>query len=107
MQSDGLHPTEAGSEARAELIAQGILGCIGFQESNAIATASSPAPESEVETTRLKPVGKLTAREAALSESVAANVLRTAAMVAIRITLLLACLIRPRRRQPRLSVRPL
>jgi hypothetical protein len=88
MQSDGLHPTEAGSEARAELIAQGILGCIGYGESSAVATASAPGPEPEVDTTRLKPVGKLGAREAALSQSVAAGVLRTAAMVAVLRTLL-------------------
>src|SRR5882757_3734702 len=81
MQSDGLHPTEAGAEARAELIAEGILGCIGHQESSAVATASAPSagPEAEVETTRLKPVGKLAAREAALSRSLAAGLLREAA----------------------------
>jgi hypothetical protein len=88
MQSDGLHPTEEGSEARAELIAQGILGCIAHAESSAVATASAPAPEPEVETTRLKPVGKLAAREAALSHSLAAGVLRTAAMLAVFRTLL-------------------
>ena len=90
MQSDGLHPTEAGAEARAELIAEGILGCIGQQESSAVATASAPSarPEAEVETTRLKPVGQLAAREAALSRSLAAGLLRDAAMLALLRTLL-------------------
>jgi lysophospholipase L1-like esterase len=88
MQSDGLHPTEQGAEARAELIAQGILGCIGFQESSAVATASAPGPEPEVETTRMKPVGKLAAREESLSRSLAAGVLRAAAMLAVFRTLL-------------------
>lgn len=90
MQSDGLHPTEEGSEARAELIAQGILGCIAYGESSAVATASAPgaAPEADVETVRMKPVGKLAAREQALSGSLATGVIRAAAMVAALRTLL-------------------
>jgi hypothetical protein len=88
MQSDGLHPIEAGSEARAELIAQGILGCIGHNETSAVATASAPGPEPAVDTVRLKPVGKLAAREEALAESVAAGVLRAAAMLGVLRTLL-------------------
>ena len=90
MQSDGLHPTEAGAEDRAELIAQGILGCIALEEGNAVATASAPetGPEPEVETIRLKPVGKLAAREEDLSRSLAAGVLREAAMLAVLRTLL-------------------
>lgn len=82
MQSDGLHPTEDGSKARAELIAQGILGCLQFRESHHVAMASD-APEPEVETVHLKPVGKLAARAGEIEETLLGGVLREAAMVAL------------------------
>lgn len=81
MQSDGLHPTEAGAKARAELIAQGILGCLQYREANHFATASV-APEPEVETVHLKPVGKLAAREGEIKETLLTGALREAAMIA-------------------------
>jgi len=81
MQSDGLHPTEEGAQARAELIAQGILGCLRFRETNHFATASV-APEPEVETVHLKPVGRLAAREGELEETLVTGALREAAMIA-------------------------
>ncbi len=81
MQSDGLHPTEAGAKARAELIAQGILGCLQYREANHFATASV-APEPEVETVHLKPVGKLAAREGELEQSLLTGALPEAAMIA-------------------------
>jgi lysophospholipase L1-like esterase len=81
MQSDGLHPTEDGSKARAELIAQGILGCLQYREANHFATASV-APEPEVETVHLKPVGKLAAREGEIEGTLVTGALREAAMIA-------------------------
>ena len=84
MQSDGLHPTEEGAEARAELIAAGILGCLRYREAHSVATASAgTGAEPEVETTHLKPVGKLAAREGEIERSLAAGVLREAAMLAV------------------------
>ena len=44
MQSDGLHPIEAGSEQRAQLIAQGILGCLAYEESGGVTAAPRPPP---------------------------------------------------------------
>ncbi len=41
MQADNLHPIEAGAEARARLIAQGVMGCLDYESG---ATASS-APQ--------------------------------------------------------------
>jgi hypothetical protein len=82
MQSDGLHPTEEGAKARAELIAQGIFGCLTYQEANHTATASA-APEPEVETVHLHPVGKLAKRAGELRESLLSGALREAAMVAL------------------------
>src|SRR6478672_4373529 len=49
MMSDGLHPEPEGSEARAQLIARGILGCLGG------AATSSAAPPSGREDRPLKP----------------------------------------------------
>jgi hypothetical protein len=83
MQSDGLHPVEAGSEARAQLIAQGILGCLEFRETTAVAAAAPP-----VKTTRLRPVGRLAEREDSIYRSLSAEVLREAAMLAVVRTLL-------------------
>ncbi len=71
MQSDNLHPTEEGSERRAELIAEGILGCIAYEESGGlqgeVATASASSSPVEVKTVRLAPVGRLAAREKRLA----------------------------------------
>jgi hypothetical protein len=73
MQPDNLHPTEEGAVARAELIAEGILGCIAYEESggaaltSASASASSASPV-EVNTVRMAPVGKLAARERELEQ---------------------------------------
>jgi hypothetical protein len=84
MQSDGLHPIEAGSEARAELIAQGILGCLAFEESGALSTASaSTSAATEVKTTHLQPVRRMAKREAALSREAAAGPIERTAIVAV------------------------
>lgn len=86
MQSDGLHPIEAGSEARAQLIAQGILGCLAYKESSGVTVSAASAPP--VETTRLQPVGRLAKREDSIYRTTAAGVIREAAMLAILRTLL-------------------
>jgi hypothetical protein len=67
MQADNLHPIEAGSEARAQLIAEGILGCIEYEQSGGTATATASAAPP-VETTHLQPVGRMAKREAALEK---------------------------------------
>jgi hypothetical protein len=83
MQSDGLHPIEAGSEARAQLIAQGILDCLAYKESAGVTTSSVP-----VKTTHLEPVRRMLKREAAIYRELAAGVLREAAMLAVLRSLL-------------------
>jgi hypothetical protein len=76
MQPDHLHPTEEGAVARAELIAEGILGCIAYEESGgtSLPTAStsttSTASPVEVQTVRMAPVGRLAARERELEREV-------------------------------------
>ena len=83
MQSDGLHPIEAGSEARAQLIAEGILGCLAYQESGGVTAAPASASSAPVKTTHLQPVGRMAKREAALDRGLAEGPVSEAALVAV------------------------
>ncbi len=74
MQADNLHPTEEGADYRAQLIAQGVQGCLAYGE--AVATAP-PEPRTDVEP--IATVGKLQAREEALMGEIRGDVLRQAA----------------------------
>jgi hypothetical protein len=84
MQSDDLHPTPEGAEYRAQLIAQGILGCLDYTRARA-----APPPAPEVEPKRLEPVGRLASRERELIGAAGMEVLRRGA-VAILASALLA-----------------
>lgn len=89
LEPDNLHPSPEGSEKRAELIAQGILGCIAYEESAGVAAApEATASTVEVQTTRLEPVGRLAQREKAIYRELATGVIREAAMLAVLRTLL-------------------
>jgi lysophospholipase L1-like esterase len=85
LEPDNLHPNSEGSERRAELIAQGILGCLAHEESAGVAAAPEEASASsaEVEAVRLDPVGKLAKREKSILERTAIGLFRDAAMVAL------------------------
>ncbi len=74
MQPDDLHPTPEGADYRAQLIAQGVLGCLDYER----ARATAP-PATQVEPKHLAPVGKLQARRRALLGAVAMEVLRRGA----------------------------
>jgi len=74
MQADNLHPIEEGADYRAQLIAQGVQGCLAYGE--AVATAP-PEPRTDVEP--IATVGKLQAREEALMGEIRGDVLRQAA----------------------------
>jgi hypothetical protein len=88
MQSDGLHPIEAGAQLRAELIAQGVLGCLdgaltptaaevpGAEtpapglEPGATASAAPPAEEAPTVEARTLPVPRaMAAREAVVERA--------------------------------------
>jgi hypothetical protein len=73
LQSDGLHPIPEGAEFRAQLIAQGIEGCLDYER----ARAAPPPPP--VKTRRLAPVGRLQARQRELMGALAMAVLRSGA----------------------------
>lgn len=51
MQSDGLHPIEAGDQLRAELVAQGILGCLD----GALTPTAAEIPGAETPVPGLEP----------------------------------------------------
>jgi hypothetical protein len=76
IQSDGLHPTPAGANLRAQLIAQGVEGCLAYEKARAEGPAT-PAPRADVEP--IAPVGKLQARQAAAMDAISAEVLGEAA----------------------------
>ncbi|HET7443311.1 MAG TPA: hypothetical protein VFJ57_01490 [Solirubrobacterales bacterium] len=87
LEPDNLHPSPEGSERRAELIAQGILGCLAFEETAGVAAppqeTEAGASSAEVETVRLKPVGKLALREKTILQSATMGLFRDAAMLAL------------------------
>jgi len=85
LEPDHLHPNPEGTERRAELIAQGILGCLGHEETAGVAAAPEEASVSsaEVEAVHLDPVGRLAKREQSILESTAMGLFRDAAMVAL------------------------
>lgn len=64
MQSDGLHPTAGGADYRAQLIAQGIEGCLAYSHSAAPEATISAAPE-------LPTVDKFARREATIATAIA------------------------------------
>jgi hypothetical protein len=74
MQADNLHPTEEGGDYRAQLIAQGVEGCLAYGQ----ARASAPAqPRAAVEP--IATVGRLQARQEAMIGEVGIDVLRQGA----------------------------
>jgi hypothetical protein len=79
MQADNLHPIPAGAELRAQLIAQGVEGCLAYQQARA--TAPPPQPRPQVVT--FTPVGRLQARQQAVMAAIRAEVLRQAAATAL------------------------
>ncbi len=90
MQADGLHPTAAGADYRARLIADGIAGCL------ALAETAPPPPVAETETASastvapepIEPVGRMAKREEELLSEVGGEVLRRlGALTAVKVLL--------------------
>jgi hypothetical protein len=68
MQADGLHPIPQGADARAQLIARAVKGCLAFMAPPAPALRTAP---------RLPSVGKLAARQRELLRAAALAALLT------------------------------
>lgn len=79
MQADDLHPTEAGAELRARLIARGVMGCLAYESGTAVSTAPSRGPALEEPPEPLLHVGAMERREAELAGAIGAEVLRQTA----------------------------
>jgi hypothetical protein len=74
MQADNLHPIEEGADYRAQLIAQGVEGCLAY----GVARATAP-PEPRTDVEPIATVGRLQARQEAVMGEIRADVLRQAA----------------------------
>jgi hypothetical protein len=74
MQADNLHPIEEGADYRAQLIAQGVEGCLAYGQARA---AAPPEPRADVEP--IATVGRLQARQEIVMAAIRADVLRQAA----------------------------
>jgi hypothetical protein len=79
MQSDGLHPTEEGADYRAQLIAQGVEGCLAYDQARASAPPEPTAGEPRPEVEPIATVGRLQERRAEVMSALRADVLRAAA----------------------------
>jgi hypothetical protein len=79
MQSDGLHPTEEGADYRAQLIAQGVEGCLAYGQARASAPPEPAAGEPRPEVEPVAAVGRLQARQTRVMNAIRADVLRAAA----------------------------
>ena len=88
MQADNLHPVEEGSDYRAQLIAQGIEGCLAYEQARASAPPEPPAGEPRPEVEPIATVGRLQARRIEVMGAIQADVLREAAASLLRAALL-------------------
>lgn len=82
MQADDLHPTAAGAEHRARLIAAGIRACLDLEATGALPPPRATAAAATVEVKRMKPVGRVAARRAEVVAELARGAIRQAATVA-------------------------
>jgi hypothetical protein len=83
MQADDLHPIEAGAELRAQLIARGVMGCLAYESGATVASASSRGPALAEAPEPLAHVGAIERRQAELTATIGAEVLRQTAARAV------------------------
>ena len=84
MQADNLHPIEEGADYRAQLIAQGIEGCLAYEQARATAPPAPEAGEPRPEVEPIATVGGLQARQAEVMAAIQGDVLRAAAASLLR-----------------------
>ena len=84
MQADNLHPIEEGADYRAQLIAQGVQGCLAYEQARATAPPRPAAGEPRPEVEPIATVGRLRAREAEVMSALRVDVLRAAAASLLR-----------------------
>jgi hypothetical protein len=79
MQADNLHPIEAGAELRARLIAQGVMGCLGYASGASASSAPSRRPALAEAPARIPQVHEMERREARISRAIGMELLRQTA----------------------------
>ncbi len=79
MQADDLHPVEEGADYRAQLIAQGVEGCLAYEQARATTPTEPAAGEPRPEVEPIATVGRLRARRTEVMDAIRADVLRQAA----------------------------
>jgi len=84
MQADNLHPIEEGADYRAQLIAQGVEGCLAYEQARATAPPEPAAGEPRPEVEPIATVGKLQARRTEVMSAIRADVLRAAGASLLR-----------------------
>lgn len=85
MQADNLHPSEEGADYRAQLIADGIIGCLTVAETTPGPVAET-ASASTVETEEFERPGRIAKREEELLRGLGGEVLqRVAVLTAITV----------------------
>jgi hypothetical protein len=84
MQADNLHPIEAGADYRAQLIAQGVEGCLAYEQARASAPPEPTAGEPRPEVEPIATVNRLQARQTEAMGALRADVLRAAAASLLR-----------------------
>jgi hypothetical protein len=82
MQADNLHPIAEGADYRAQLIAQGVEGCLAYDQARATAP---PEPRTDVEP--IATVGKLQAQQVETIGAIQDELLRQAALSLVAGTL--------------------
>jgi hypothetical protein len=88
MQADNLHPIPQGADYRAQLIAQGVEGCLAYEQARASAPPEPAVGEPRPEVEPIATVGRLQARRAEVMDSIRADVLRQAAASLVAGTIL-------------------
>jgi hypothetical protein len=83
MQADDLHPIEAGAQARARLIAQGVMGCLAFESGAGVSAAPSRGPALESAPAHIPQSHEMERRQVALAKAIGTEVLRQAAARAL------------------------
>ena len=78
MQADNLHPIEAGAEARARLIAQGVMACLAGSTGAGVSSAPSRPALAEAPA-HIPQVHEMERREAEISRAIGMELLRQAA----------------------------
>lgn len=84
MQADNLHPVEEGADYRAQLIAQGVEGCLAYEQARASAAPQPAAGEPRPEVEPIATVGRLQVRQSEVMSALRADLLRAAAASLLR-----------------------